>query len=327
MNMYDMPLEELREYKPEIEKKGDFERFWEDALAESAAQAINASMERVPYPVDAVECFTVKFDGFGANRMSARYVRPRLAPGATSSASRDAAKLPSLVAYHGYNWNTLTFAGALKYALMGRSVLLMDVRGQDVGSPDHARYPNGGASGWMTLGIVDPKSYYYRNVYLDSVRAVELVRSFPETDGSRIAVEGGSQGGALALAVGALSPHVSAVLSDVPYLCHFRRAVKLSTEGPYNEIYHYFKIHDSLHETEAVIYGTLSYFDCCNLAVRIKGECLLAVGLEDTICPPSTIFAAYNRIRAPKNIRVYPDFGHGGFARHDEEKIAFLAKR
>lgn len=315
--MFDMPLEELREYSPDTGKKADFDRFWDDTLAESAAEPLNAAMERAPYPIDAVECFNVRFDGFGGNRVSARYVRP---------ASPPSAKFPAIVVYHGYNWNTLNVAGALKYALMGRSVLLMDVRGQDVGSPDHARYPNGGASGWMTLGIVDPKEYYYRNVYMDSVRAVEFVRSLEETDERDIAIEGGSQGGALALAVGALSPHVRRVMSDVPYLCHFRRAVRLSTEGPYNEIYHYFKIHDPLHATEGDVYDTLSYFDCCNLADRITAECLLSVGLEDTICPPSTIFAAYNRIRAPKDIRVYPEFGHGGFARHDEEKIAFLAK-
>lgn len=124
----------------------------------------------------------------------------------------------------------------------------------------------------------------------------------------------------------ALSPHVSRILSDVPFLCHFRRAVELSTDSPYCEISHYFRVHDPLHATEGQVYGTLSYFDCCNLVERIRGECLLSVGLEDVICPPSTIFAAYNRIRAPKEIRVYPDFGHNGSSRHEDEKVAFLAR-
>lgn len=321
MRLYDLPLNALREYQPEIEKKVDFDRFWDDSLAESAAQGLNAEMERVPYPVDAVECFKVRFDGFRNSRITARYIRP-----ARASASGAAGTFPAIVVFHGYNWNSLTVAGALKYALMGRSVLLVDTRGQNIQSPDLAKYPNGGASGWMTLGIFDPQSYYYRNVYMDSVRAVDFILSLPETDVRRVAVEGGSQGGALALAAGALNPRVSRVLSDVPYLCHFRRAVELSTEGPYGEISHYFRIHDPLHATEDDVYGTLSYFDCCNLAERIRGECLLSVGLEDTICPPSTVFAAYNRIRAPKEIRVYPDFGHGGSALHEEEKIAFHAR-
>lgn len=321
MKLYDLPLDKLREYRPDIGKQADFDRFWDDTLAESDAEGLNATMERVPYPVDAVECFKVQFDGFRNSRITARYVRP-----ARPAGSRSGEKFPAVVVFHGYNWNSLTVAGVLKYALMGRSVLMVETRGQNVDSPDRATYPNGGASGWMTLGIFEPKSYYYRNVFMDSVRAVDFIHALPETDGSRIAVDGGSQGGALALAAGALSPHVSRVLSDVPYLCHFRRAVELSTEGPYGEISHYFKIHDPLHATEERIFDTLSYFDCCNLADRIRGDCLLSVGLEDTICPPSTIFAAFNRIRAPKEIRVYPDFGHSGSSLHEEEKVSFLAK-
>ncbi len=318
MNLFDLPLEELRTYSPEIEKKDDFDRFWDDSLAESAAQPLNVTMERLPYPVSSVECFTVRFDGFRNSRICARYVRP---------AGLGNSKVPATVLYHGYNWNSATVAGALKYVMMGRSVLMVDTRGQNPGSPDLATYPNGGASGWMTLGITDRDRYYYRNVFMDCVRAVEAACAFPETDASRVAVEGGSQGGAIALAVAALSPRVSLVLSDVPYLCHFRRSVKMSSEGPYNEIYHYFKIHDQLHLTEDEVYGTLSYFDVCNLAPRIRAKALVSVGLEDTICPPSTVFAAYNRIRSEKEIRVYPDYGHGGFSRHDEEKIAFLSQR
>lgn len=317
MNLFDMPLEALREYRPEIRKMPDFGSFWERSLAESATQELNAKMEQVPYPLDTVECFRVCFDGFRNSRITAQYVRP---------ANSSAGSLPAIVIFHGYNWNSLTVAGYLKYILMGYSVLMVYTRGQNPASPDLASYPNGGASGWMTLGIGDPDSYYYRNVFMDSVRAVDFVYSLPETDGSRIALEGGSQGGGLALATGALSPHVSRVIAEVPFLCHFRRAVELSQNSPYGEISHYFRIHDPLHETEEHVYETLSYFDCCNLADRIQGECLLSVGLEDTICPPSTIFAAYNRINTPKEIRVYPDYGHNASSRHDEEKVAFLAR-
>ena len=33
-------------------------------------------------------------------------------------------------------------------------------------------------------------------------------------------------------------------------------------------------------------------------------------GLMDTICPPSTQFAAFNKITSPKEVILYPDFGH-----------------
>ena len=122
---------------------------------------------------------------------------------------------------------------------------------------------------------------------MDCARVIDLLMEREEIDASRIAVEGGSQGGALSLAVG-LYVRGKSYYSRCPYLCDFRRAVELAQENPYLEISHFFKIHDSLHKTEEKVYNTLSYFDNMNLASRIKGEVLMSVGLEDTICPPST---------------------------------------
>jgi cephalosporin-C deacetylase len=319
MNLFDMSLEELKVYKPTLTKQEDFDRFWEETLKEAKAQPINAKVAHQSYPVEQVRVYDVFFDGFKNSKIYARYVLPRYANGEN--------KVPAVVFFHGYNWNSYVISDVLKYSIMGYAVLIVDVRGQNVNSPDHNHYDNGGASGWMTNGVLNPYNYYYRYVYMDCVRAIEFIAGREEIDENRIAVHGGSQGGALSIAAGALSDKVKIVLTDVPFLCHFRRSVQLYQGSPYSEIYHYFKIHDSLHKTEEQLYNTLSYFDCMNLGKRIKADVLASVGLEDTVCPPSTVFAAFNHMNTYKEMRVYHEFGHGGFNQHEEEKVAFLKER
>jgi cephalosporin-C deacetylase len=178
----------------------------------------------------------------------------------------------------------------------------------------------------MTKGILDKDNYYYVNVYMDCFKAVEVLASFEEVDEKKIVVEGGSQGGALTLATAALHPQIALALADIPYLSHFKRSIELYEKSPYDEIYHYFKLFDPLHETEEAIYRVLSYVDCMNLADRISSPTLISVGLEDTVCPPSTGFAVFNHMTCEKELRVYPEYGHGGFTKHEEEKIKFFAK-
>jgi cephalosporin-C deacetylase len=316
MNLFDLPLSELKTYKPIQTKEADFDAFWESRVTESTHQPLNIEMKQREYCIKGVEVFDVYFDGFRNSRIHAVYVKPENMSDPKAS----------VVLFHGYNWNNLTPIAALKYTIQGIPVLMVDVRGQTILSPDHNHYVNGGASGWMTQGILDPDNYYYAYVYMDCYRAVDVMLSFDGAYNTKVIVEGGSQGGALTLATAALHPKVSLALSDIPYLCHFRRSIELYSDSPYNEIYHYFKVQDQLHQTEETVYKTLSYVDCMNLADRIKCPTLISVGLEDTICPPSTGFAAYNHIIAPKEIRVYPEYGHGGFSIHDEEKLKFMLR-
>ncbi len=316
MNLFDLPLSELKAYKPAQTKEYDFDTFWEMRMNESNNQPLHVEAIQRAYYVKGVEVFDVYFDGFRNSRIHAVYVKPQnmVDPKA------------SVVVFHGYNWNTATPLNAFKYTLQGIPVLMVDVRGQTVLSPDHNHYVNGGASGWMTQGILDPDNYYYAYVYMDCYRAIDVMLSLENVNDTKIIVEGGSQGGALTLATASLHPKVNLALSDIPYLCHFRRAIQLYNNSPYDEIYHYFKTQDQLHQTEERIYKTLSYVDCMNLADRIQCPILMSVGLEDMVCPPSTGFAVYNHITAPKDIRTYPEYGHGGFSIHDEEKLKFISQ-
>jgi cephalosporin-C deacetylase len=202
----------------------------------------------------------------------------------------------------------------------------MDTRGQGSGwSPGDTPDPVGAAPahpGFVTRGILDPYEYYYRRVYTDAVRAVEAVRGHDAVDANRVAVVGGSQGGAISIAVAALAPDVAAALPDVPFLCDFPRAIAITPKDPYPEIARYLKVH---RDHEEQVLATLSYFDCATLARRATAPALVSVALMDEICPPSTVFAAYNAYAGPKEIRVYPYNDHeGGGSFHQVAQLQWL---
>ena len=137
-----------------------------------------------------------------------------------------------------------------------------------------------------------------------------------------MAVSGGSQGGGLALAAAALVPQAVAIChADVPFLCDIQRGITLAPEAPYNEIPEFLA-----HNVDLIpaALDTLRYVDCALLARRITARCLLSVGLMDTICPPSTVFAAYNEIAAGKDIAVHPFTGHQVPTAHVERQLRHL---
>ena len=174
----------------------------------------------------------------------------------------------------------------------------------------------------MTRGVLNPDTYYYRRVFTDGVRAVEAAQSFDGVDPDRIATTGGSQGGGITIAVAALNPNVKVAMPDVPFLCHYRRAVSIQDSNPYGEISRYLLVHrDKVDQ----VFNTLSYFDGVNLAARAKAKTLFSVGLMDEICPPSTVYAAYNQWQGEKEIRIY-QFNHheGGGEYQAVEKLKFL---
>ena len=194
MPSIDMPLEQMRQYKPSLYREADFEQFWETTVNEAVSQPLNA--ELIPYvlPVKGLQCYAVRFDGYRGGRIAGWYVRPT---------SRG--KFPGVCMYHGYSGRGPRPMDMIAYAAQGMCVLSMDCRGQNGQSQDVAVVDEGFQMGWMTKGIRDPKQYYFRYVYADAVRALELLGRREEVDDKRIAVTGGSQGGALSLAAAALS--------------------------------------------------------------------------------------------------------------------------
>lgn len=313
MQPYDMPLEQLEQYRPPLTAQPDLRAFWDATLAEMAAEPWEESLEPVEYPARGVKVALLTFRGFRGAKIQGWYARPI-----------DPEPLPGLVVYHGYNWN---YEGgqheAVNWALRGYATLWLSVRGQQ-GSGESMPSPHGHVAGWMTQGVLDPEQYYYRGVYSDAVRALEWMSRRPEVDAQRIGVTGGSQGGGLTLAAAALSPIPRVAVADYPYLCHFQRAVDITPAGPYGEITEFLRQNGDP-AVERQVFKTLSYFDVMNLAPWITQSVLVSSGLIDQLTPPSTIFAAYNHIASDaKAIRVFRYFGHEYIPRFQTEKLALL---
>jgi cephalosporin-C deacetylase len=320
MPFFDYSLDLLQNYKPERDEPDDFDSFWADTLAEVRAQPLAARFEPVDVRLRAQEVFDVTFNGFGGQPIKGWLLLPR----------QRSEPLPCLVEYIGYGGGRGFPFDWLLWSSAGYAHLVMDTRGQgsswrngDTPDPEPAG-SNPHIPGFMTRGVASPKTYYYRRVMSDAVRAVEAARSHPAIDAGRVAVTGGSQGGGLALAVSALQPDVAAALPDVPFLCHYRRATQIVDTLPYGEISKYCQTHRDKIEN---VFHTLSYFDGVNLAARAQAPAQFSVGLMDTVCPPSTVYAAFNHYAGPKEMKVWEYNNHeGGGSYQVNDKLAFLAQ-
>ncbi|MEV2245652.1 acetylxylan esterase [Streptomyces sp. NPDC049970] len=305
MALFDLPIDELRTYRSRSVEPEDFDAFWSATLDEAAALALDARFElRADTGLATVDVHDVTFAGFGGHPVKGWFVVPA---GTTSP-------LPVVVEFIGYGGGRSLPHTHLLWASAGMAHFVMDTRGQGSGwAPGDTADPVGSApslSGFMTRGIEDPETYYYRRVITDAVRAVEAARSHPLVDASRTAVVGASQGGGLALAVAGLVPGLAALAPDVPFLCDFPRATRVTDRKPYREIGDYLKTHRG--RTEQA-YRTLAYFDGVHFAARGRAPALFSVALEDATCPPSSVFAAFNAYaHADKEIEVYDFNDHEG---------------
>ncbi|WP_395142920.1 acetylxylan esterase [Armatimonas sp.] len=304
MPQVDLPLERLYQYQGRNPRPTDFDAFWDSALAELDAH--DPQVELIPHGLKThnAECFDLWFTGIGGARIYAKYLRPK----------NTSAPHPAVVEFHGYSGHSGDWTGKLAYVNQGYSVAALDCRGQGGKSEDMGGVKGNTLRGHIIRGLADsPEKLYYRNVYLDTALLARIVMGFDEVDATRVGALGGSQGGGLTLACASLTPTLKKAAPTFPFLCDFKRVWEMDlAKGAYEEIAQFFRHFDPRHEQEDLWWERLGYIDNQHLAPRIKAEVLMPVGLMDTICPPSTQFAAYNKITSKKNLVIYPDFGHEG---------------
>ncbi|MEU8002286.1 acetylxylan esterase [Catellatospora sp. NPDC049111] len=306
------------DHRPDVRPPADWERFWQDTLAETAQHPLAPVHERVDSGLRLIETYDTVFAGFGGAPIRAWLHLPACEP---------ADPLPCVVEYIGYGGGRGMPHERVMWAAAGYAHLVMDSRGQGAvwaagHTPDPA--PAGGPAhpGFATRGITDPHGYYYRRLFTDAVRAVQAAAAHPRVDAGRVAVAGSSQGGALALAAAGLLPGLAAALVDVPFLAGIGHALRSATEGPYLEIIRYLAMHPG---NEHAALRTLSYMDGSGFAARADAPALFSVGLMDPVCPPAGVDAAFLAYRGAKTIEVYRYSGHeGGHRAHEHKQLRWL---
>lgn len=316
--LFDMPMEQLREYQGVNPRPGDFDAFWDRGLAEM--QALDPQMELVPadFQTPFADCYHMYFTGTAGARVHAKLLRPK----------QSSAPHPAVLMFHGYSGSSGDWSDKLGYVAMGYTVAALDCRGQGGLSED-----KGGVTGWTLRGHIvrglgdDPEKMLFRHIFLDTALLAKLVMAMDDVDETRVAAMGGSQGGGLTLAAAALTPAIKLAAPNFPFLCDYRRVWDLElAKNAYAELEEWFRRFDPLHQKEDEVFTQLGYVDVQHLAQRIQGEVVMAVGLNDRICPPSTQFAAYNKITSKKSLRIYPDFGHENLPGNSDAVFALMSE-
>ena len=307
MPQIDLPLPELHRYTGRNPRPADFDAYWDAALRELDATDPRPELRPSSIaPTRGAECFDLWFTGVGGARVYAKYLRPK-------SSTERGAKHPAVLQFHGYSGHSGDWLDKLGWAGEGFCYAAMDCRGQGGRSEDGGQVKGTTLRGHIVRGLddPDPRKLAFRQIYLDTVQLARVVMNFAEVDAARVGCCGASQGGALTLACAALEPRIKRAAPVFPFLCDFQRVWELDfAKEAYEELRLYFRAFDPRHEREREIFTKLGYIDCQHLAPRIRAETLMFTGLMDTICPPSSQFAAFNKITAKKDVVIYPDFTH-----------------
>lgn len=316
MPVIDFPLEKLKTYQGINPCPADMDAFWDAALIEMKALDPQVEMKPAEFSAPFADCFDLTFTGMGGARVYAKYLRPK----------NDSGPHPGIVQFHGYSGDSGDWNGKLAYVAAGFSVMALDCRGQGGRSEDVGGVKGNTLRGHIIRGLEDaPEKLLFRNIFLDCAQMTGILMSMPEVDENRVGAMGGSQGGGLTLACASLEPRIKRAAPNFPFLCDYQRVWEMDLDQrAYEELRQWFRHFDPLHKKENEVFTRLGYIDVQHLVKRIGAQVLMFTGLMDDVCPPSTQFAAYNKITSPKKMVIYPDFGHEGLPGSGDMAFEFM---
>lgn len=315
--MVDLKLEELFQYNGRGKKPEKFDEFWEKELSRIDSCPLEYQIEKIDIPSNVASCYRLTFNSFDGTQISCQLLKPKHLK----------AKSSGMLFFHGYHVNSGDFSEKIGWAAEGFVVLAMDCRGQGGLSENKEPSVKGSSlKGFIIRGVEEgPESLYYKRVYLDTVIAAKILMSLDDVDEDNISVQGASQGGALALVCAALEPRIKKAFVMHPFLSDYRRAFELDIKNSaYEELYYWFKFRDPLHEKEETFFETLEYIDLQHFASKIKAKVILATGLDDEICFPSTQFSVFNKIDSSKDVIVLPEYGHEHYPKISDKVRGFF---
>jgi len=300
--------------KPAIENPAGFEQFWEKGKAELSKVPIDARMVLLP------ERCTETFNVYQVNLQNYR-VGTRLY-GILCVPTKEG-KYPAILKVPGAGIRP--YNGDVAMAEKGIITFEIGIHGIPV-TLDPDTYNNlsmGALSGYPGFNLDDRDRFYYKRVYLGCLRANDFLVSLPQFDGSNLAVTGGSQGGALSIITAALDPRVKFLAAYYPALSDLTGYLK-GRAGGWPHLFD--KNNLAFNNTKEKI-ETAQYYDVVNFSRLIKVPGIYSWGFNDEVCPPTSMYAAYNVITAPKSLYLSVETGHWTYPEQNETLNTWLMER
>lgn len=308
---FDMSLEELQTYQGRNPKPEDFDAFWNKSIQEMHELGTGYRLEPANFTCSFAECYHLYFTGMGGAQVHAKFIKPKEQTTLSTTSG------PAILMFHGYSMDSGDWTSKLHYAAAGYTVAALDCRGQAGGLSEDV----GGVQGWTLRGHIvrgltdalngNPEKLLFRDIFLDTAQLARIIMAMPEVDETRVGATGGSQGGALTLSCAALEPKIKKLAPIFPFLSDYKRVWEMDLAvDAYGELFDWFRRYDRQHKNEDAVFNALGYIDIQHLTKRVQGDVLWFIGLMDKICPPSTQYAAYNKLTANKDIKHFHDFAH-----------------
>ena len=284
---------------PYTQEPADFSAFWQQTLDEAAGTPLSYTRERYPELCsDKVDCDIVKIQ---VNARQCLYAYLFMPVGAKKGAH------PAVFCPPGAGIKTIKNPKPF-YAENGFIRLELEIHGLDPRISDETFAEitaafNSSTNGYLENGIDSRERYYMRHVYVGLVKAVDLLTSLPEWDGKNIAVQGGSQGGGLALVAAGLDKRITQCVVNHPALADMAAYAEAGRTGGYP--------HMSREILTPEHVRTLSYFDAVNFARHISCPVRMTWGYNDDVCTPTTSYAVWNTLTCPRRPSSRPSTSIG----------------
>ncbi len=294
--------------RPAAKLPEDFQAFWATGKKELAGVPMDARLTPAErHTTDEVEVFKINL----ANVRNSRVY-------GWLSVPRKQGPFPAVLVVPGAGVSAQ--GPATQYARLGAVTMNISVHDMDVDLPP-AKYTEaqaGPLKGYPHLGKTDRETFYYQRVILGCVRALDYLTGRPDWNGKHLAVVGSSQGGALSLITAGVDSRVTVLSANVPAMCD-HTGYTLGRVSGWPQLGEGGKAADL-----DAITRVSAYYDAVNFARQFRGPALLSAGFIDRTCSPTSVYAAYNVLRGPKEMMNFPLMGHAVDRRFTARQEAFL---
>lgn len=286
--------------KPYTQEPQDFRSFWQKNVEELKQVPMSYTKELYKdYCTDKIDCYLVKFqiDKMGHSMYGFLFYPKNAQPG----------KHPVVLCPPGAGIKTIKDPMRNKYyAENGFVRFEVEIHGLDprISSEtfgEISRAFNDRNGGYLANGLENKDIYYMKHVYVGLVRCIDFLTSLPEWDGKNVAVQGGSQGGALAIIAAGLDSRVTQCVANHPALSDMAGYAAKGGTGGYP---HFCRQPQILSNKDCL--NTLAYFDVVNFARYVKAPTYLTWGYNDVTCPPTTSYAVWNTLKCTKESLLTP---------------------